>query len=95
MWTLEKVFSYVHVDTGKDLFLCPDKKVIFLYVKVKKDWAISYLERIRDGIFPYEWRSLEYGKKNFPMNGLAGLVKEYFSMSGEAANGEILFHYDC
>ena len=35
------------------------------------------------------------GKKNFPMNGLAGIVKEYFSMSGEAANGEILFHYDC
>ena len=34
-------------------------------------------------------------EKNFPMNGLAGIVKEYFSMSGEAANGEILFHYDC
>ena len=42
-----------------------------------------------------EWRSHEGGKKNFPMNGLAGIVKEYFSMSGEAANGEILFHYDC
>ena len=25
VWTSEKVFSYVHVDTGKDLFLCPDK----------------------------------------------------------------------
>ena len=42
-----------------------------------------------------EWRSHEGGKKNFPMNGLAGIVKEYFSMSGKAANGEILFHYDC
>ena len=42
-----------------------------------------------------EWRSHEGGKKNFHMNGLAGIVKEYFPMSGEAANGEILFHYDC
>ena len=33
--------------------------------------------------------------KNFPMNGLAGIAKEYLPMSGEAANGEILFHYDC
>ena len=47
------------------------------------------------GFFRPEWRSHEGGKKNFPMNGLAGIVKEYFSMSGEAANGEILFHYDC
>ena len=42
-----------------------------------------------------EWQSHEGGKKNFHMNGLAGIVKEYFPMSGEAANGEILFHYDC
>ena len=41
-----------------------------------------------------EWRSHEGGKKNFHMNGLAGIVKEYFSMSGKAVNGEILFHYD-
>ena len=27
VWTSEKVFSYVHVDTGKDLFLCPDEKI--------------------------------------------------------------------
>ena len=38
-----------------------------------------------------EWQSHEGGKKNFHMNGLAGIVKEYFPMSGEAANGEILF----
>ena len=44
-------------------------------------WAISYLERIRDGIFP--------------MIGLAGIVKECFPMSGEAANGENFFYYDC
>ena len=40
------------------------------------------------------WRELGMGKK-IPTNGLAGIVKEYFPMSGEAANGEILFHYDC
>ena len=31
----------------------------------------------------------------FPMNGLAGIVKINFPMSGEAANGEIYFYYDC
>ena len=47
------------------------------------------------GFFLYEWRSHEYRKKNFPMNGLAGIVKENFPMSGEAANGETFFYYDC
>ena len=31
----------------------------------------------------------------FPMIGLAGIVKENFPMSGEAANGETFFYYDC
>ena len=30
-----------------------------------------------------------------PMKGLAGIVKQNFLMSGGAANGEILFYYDC
>ena len=47
------------------------------------------------GFFLYEWRSHEYRKNNFPMNGLAGIVKENFPMSGEAANGETFFYYDC
>ena len=42
-----------------------------------------------------EWQSHEGRKKIFLMNSLAGIVKEYFPMSSEAANGEILFHYDC
>ena len=113
MWTSEKVFSYVHVDTGKDLFLCPDEKVIFLYVKVKKDWNFPLIillvsfpfqygnelfliwKELGMGFFLYEWRSHEYRKNNFPMNGLAGIVKENFPMSGEAANGETFFYYDC
>ena len=32
---------------------------------------------------------------NFPMKGLAGIVKKNFPMSGGAANGEISFYYDC
>ena len=47
------------------------------------------------GFFLYEWQSHEYRKNNFPMNGLAGIVKENFPMSGKAANGELLFYYDC
>ena len=74
--------------------------------KQDKVWPISHLQRIRNDLYLIwrelgmgfsrpEWRSHEGGKKNFHMNGLAGIVKEYFPMSGEAANGEILFHYDC
>ena len=70
------------------------------------EWANPGLERNRDGIFPYEWRSHEYGKRKFPMNhewhipifpmkGFAGVVKNNFPMSGEATNGEIIFYYDC
>ena len=47
------------------------------------------------GFFLMSGEAANKEKKNFLMNGLAGIVKEYFSMSGEAANGEILFHYDC
>ena len=42
--------------------------------------------------FPHESRKAHY---IFPMNGLAGIVKINFPMSGEAANGEIYFYYDC
>ena len=56
-----------------------------------REWANPVLERIRDGIFPYEWRSHSYGKRKFPMNhewhipifpmkGLAGVVKNNFPM---------------
>ena len=41
--------------------------------------------------FPHESRKAHY---IFPMNGLAGIVKMNFPMSGEAANGEISFYYD-
>ena len=69
-------------------------------------WPISHLERIRDGIFP-PWvakprrrkkkfpRESRKAHPRFPMNGLAGIVKNNFPMSGEAANGELLFYYDC
>ena len=41
---------------------------------------------------PYEsWKVQLY----FPMKGGAGVVKKNFPMSGEAANGEIYFYYDC
>ena len=42
--------------------------------------------------FPHESRKAQH---IFPMNGLAGIVKINFPMSGEAANGEISFYYDC
>ena len=53
VWTSEKVFSYVHVDTGKDLFLCPDEKVIFSYVKVKKDWNFPLIILLVS--FPFQY----------------------------------------
>ena len=40
-------------------------------------------------------RESQKAHSHFPMNGLAGIVKNNFPMSGEAANGEILFDYDC
>ena len=40
-------------------------------------------------------RESQKAHSHFPMNGLAGIVKNNFPMSGEAANGEILFYYDC
>ena len=40
-----------------------------------------------------EWQSHEGRKKIFLMNSLAGIVKEYFPMSGEAGKGEILFPF--
>ena len=58
------------------------------------------------GKFLYEWRSHEYRNLKFsmnheryianpPMNGLAGVVKNNFSKSGEAASGEIVFYHNC
>ena len=31
----------------------------------------------------------------FPIHGLAGVVKNNFSTSGEAASGEIIFYHNC
>ena len=42
--------------------------------------------------FPQESRKAHF---IFPMNGLAGMVKINFPMSGEATNGEIYFYHDC
>merc|ERR1712015_514414 len=61
--------------------------------------ANPILRRNRDGIFPHDRRSRSWRKRKFPhesrkahyifpMNGLAGIVKINFPMSGEAANGE-------
>ena len=58
------------------------------------------------GKFLYEWQSHEYRNLKFsmnheryianpPMNGLAGVVKNNFSKSGEAASGEIVFYHNC
>ena len=63
-------------------------------------------KKIGQGFFPYEWRQPRIWEKKFPhesrmahfifpMNGLAGVVKINFPMSGEATNGEIYFHHDC
>ena len=68
--------------------------------------VIPALEKNRVGFFPYEWRQPRIWEKNFPhesrmahfifpMNGLAGVVKINFPMSGEATNGEIYFYHDC
>ena len=52
-------------------------------LKVESDLFLIWRE-LGMGFSRPEWQSHEGRKKNFPMNGLAGIVKEYFSMSGEA-----------
>ena len=53
-------------------------------------WAAK--RRMEELEIPYEsWKVQSY----FPMRGLAGIVKKNFPMSGEAANREIYFHYEC
>ena len=37
----------------KDLYLCPDEKVIFLYVKVKKDWNFPLIILLVS--FPFQY----------------------------------------
>ena len=39
------------------------------------------------------WKEL--GMVNFPMNGLAVIVKKSFPIRGFAAHGETFFHYSC
>ena len=59
VWTSEKVFSYVHMDTGKDLFLCPDEKIhesgLFIY-QGEKGLEFSFNDFISKFSFPiWEW----------------------------------------
>ena len=42
--------------------------------------------------FPHESRKVH---NIFPKNGLAGVVKKNFPMSGVATNGEIFFYHNC
>ena len=69
-------------------------------------WPNDIFGNFGTGKFLYEWRSLEYRNLKFsmnheryianpPMNGLAGVVKNNFSKSGEAASGEIVFYHNC
>ena len=71
-----------------------------------QDWPNPVILKNGDGIFPL-WAAKPRVKEikilyeswkvqlNFPMKGLAGIVKKNFPMSGGAANGEIFFYYDC
>ena len=50
------------------------------------------MPQVKELEIPYESGKVHF---NFPMNGIAGVVNNYSTMSGEAANGGIIFHHNC
>ena len=75
-----------------------------------RDWANDIIWKFWDGIIPirvakprvWELKILYESRKahckscaSHKFHGLAGVVKNNFSTSGEAASGEIIFYHNC
>ena len=81
------------------------EKDSFSLSKYFQNGGFPWCGEIGMGFSPLSGEATKVGKKIshesrkahfiFPMNGLAGMVKINFPMSGGATNGEIYFYHDC